>query len=762
MADELKQAALNYHRLPRPGKLAIEATKPMTTQRDLALAYSPGVAAACAEIFADPDTAADYTSRANMVGVVTNGTAVLGLGDIGPLASKPVMEGKAVLFKKFADIDVFDLELDERDPDRFIQTVAAMEPTFGGINLEDIKAPDCFYIERALRERMRIPVFHDDQHGTAIIVAAAILNGLRVVGKTLSEVRLVTSGAGAAALACVNLLVNMGLRKENLVLTDIAGVVYRGRREEMDDFKSEFAVDTAARTLGDVIADADVFLGLSAPAVLKPEMVAKMADKPLIMALANPVPEIMPDEIKAVRDDAVIATGRTDYPNQVNNVIVFPFIFRGALDVGATAINEEMKIAAVRAIADLAMQESSEIVAKAYGGDEIAFGPDYIIPKPFDPRLIIEIAPAVAEAAMASGVARRKIADLAAYRADLEAFVFRSGQIMRPVFQRAKQQPKRLVYAEGEDERVLRAAQTVIDEGLARPILIGRPEVITNRIQKLGLRLRIGENCELTNPLLDDRYVQYWQRYHELMERRGVTPSRAREIVRTRTSTIAALMVELGQADAGICGTVGRYLDHFNEVRDVIGLAEGVHDLSAVTLLIMQGGAFFLADTHVTMDPDADDLVEMTMLAAEEVRRFGIEPKVAFLSHSNFGSTDHPNAVKMRTAVAKLRQRAPDLEVEGEMHGDFAVDVQSRAAIFPNSQLKGTANLLIMPNLDSANIAFNLLKSTGNGLPVGPMLVGSAKPVHVLNQSVTVRGILNMSAVAVVDAQDVARGRRLA
>ncbi|MAI98125.1 MAG: NADP-dependent malic enzyme [Nisaea sp.] len=762
MADELKQAALNYHRLPRPGKLAIEATKPMTTQRDLALAYSPGVAAACAEIVADPDTAADYTSRANMVGVVTNGTAVLGLGDIGPLASKPVMEGKAVLFKKFADIDVFDLELDERDPDRFIQAVAAMEPTFGGINLEDIKAPDCFYIERALRERMRIPVFHDDQHGTAIIVAAAILNGLRVVGKTLSEVRLVTSGAGAAALACVNLLVNMGLRKENLVLTDIAGVVYRGRREEMDDFKIEFAVDTAARTLGDVIADADVFLGLSAPAVLKPEMVAKMADKPLIMALANPVPEIMPDEIKAVRDDAVIATGRTDYPNQVNNVIVFPFIFRGALDVGATAINEEMKIAAVRAIADLAMQESSEIVAKAYGGDEIAFGPDYIIPKPFDPRLIIEIAPAVAEAAMASGVARRKIADLAAYRADLEAFVFRSGQIMRPVFQRAKQQPKRLVYAEGEDERVLRAAQTVIDEGLAWPILIGRPEVITNRIQKLGLRLRIGENCELTNPLLDDRYVQYWQRYHELMERRGVTPSRAREIVRTRTSTIAALMVELGQADAGICGTVGRYLDHFNEVRDVIGLAEGVHDLSAVTLLIMQGGAFFLADTHVTMDPDADDLVEMTMLAAEEVRRFGIEPKVAFLSHSNFGSTDHPNAVKMRTAVANLRQRAPDLEVEGEMHGDFAVDVQSRAAIFPNSQLKGTANLLIMPNLDSANIAFNLLKSTGNGLPVGPMLVGSAKPVHVLNQSVTVRGILNMSAVAVVDAQDVARGRRLA
>jgi malate dehydrogenase (oxaloacetate-decarboxylating)(NADP+) len=762
MADELKQAALRYHREPRPGKLAIEATKPMTTQRDLALAYSPGVAAACAEIVADPSTAADYTSRANMVGVVTNGTAVLGLGDIGPLASKPVMEGKAVLFKKFADIDVFDLELNERDPDRFIQAVAAMEPTFGGINLEDIKAPDCFYIERALRERMKIPVFHDDQHGTAIIVAAAILNGLRVVGKTLSEVRLVTSGAGAAALACVNLLVNMGLQKENLVLTDIAGVVYRGRTAEMDAFKSEFAVATEARVLADVIAGADIFLGLSAPAVLKPEMVAQMAAKPLIMALANPTPEIMPDEIKAVRDDAIIATGRTDYPNQVNNVIVFPFIFRGALDVGATAINEDMKIAAVRAIADLAMQESSEVVAKAYGGDEIAFGPNYIIPKPFDPRLIIEIAPAVAEAAMASGVATRKIADLSTYRADLEAFVFRSGQIMRPVFQRAKQAPKRLVYAEGEDERVLRAAQTVIDEGLARPILIGRPEVVAKRIEKLGLRLRLGENCELTNPLLDDRYDRYWQRYHQLMERRGVTPRRAREIVRTRSSTIAALMVEMGEADAGICGTVGRYLDHFNEVRDVIGLADGVHDFSAVTLLIMPSGAFFIADTHVTMDPSVDELVEMTMLAAQEVRRFGIEPKVALLSHSNFGSTDQPSAQKMRAATATLRQRAPALEVEGEMHGDFAVNVQSRGAIFPNSQLTGAANLLIMPNLDSSNITFNLLKSIGNGLPVGPMLVGSSKPVHVLNQSVTVRGILNMSAVAVVDAQDGPRGRGLA
>jgi malate dehydrogenase (oxaloacetate-decarboxylating)(NADP+) len=762
MADELKQAALRYHREPRPGKLAIEATKPMTTQRDLALAYSPGVAAACAEIVADPSTAADYTSRANMVGVVTNGTAVLGLGDIGPLASKPVMEGKAVLFKKFADIDVFDLELNERDPDRFIQAVAAMEPTFGGINLEDIKAPDCFYIERALRERMKIPVFHDDQHGTAIIVAAAILNGLRVVGKTLSEVRLVTSGAGAAALACVNLLVNMGLQKENLVLTDIAGVVYRGRTAEMDAFKSEFAIATEARVLADVIAGADIFLGLSAPAVLKPEMVAQMAAKPLIMALANPTPEIMPDEIKAVRDDAIIATGRTDYPNQVNNVIVFPFIFRGALDVGATAINEDMKIAAVRAIADLAMQESSEVVAKAYGGDEIAFGPNYIIPKPFDPRLIIEIAPAVAEAAMASGVATRKIADLSTYRADLEAFVFRSGQIMRPVFQRAKQAPKRLVYAEGEDERVLRAAQTVIDEGLARPILIGRPEVVAKRIEKLGLRLRLGENCELTNPLLDDRYDRYWQRYHQLMERRGVTPRRAREIVRTRSSTIAALMVEMGEADAGICGTVGRYLDHFNEVRDVIGLADGVHDFSAVTLLIMPSGAFFIADTHVTMDPSVDELVEMTMLAAQEVRRFGIEPKVALLSHSNFGSTDQPSAQKMRAATAALRQRAPALEVEGEMHGDFAVNVQSRGAIFPNSQLTGAANLLIMPNLDSSNITFNLLKSIGNGLPVGPMLVGSSKPVHVLNQSVTVRGILNMSAVAVVDAQDGPRGRGLA
>ena len=759
MTDELQQAALNYHRHPKPGKLAIEATKPMTTQRDLALAYSPGVAAACAEIVADPAAAASLTSRANMVGVVTNGTAVLGLGNIGPLAAKPVMEGKAVLFKKFADIDVFDLELNETDPDRFIEAVAAMEPTFGGINLEDIKAPDCFYIERHLRERMRIPVFHDDQHGTAIIVAAAVLNGLRVVGKTLPEVRLVTSGAGAAALACVDLLVKMGLPKANLILTDIAGVVYRGRAEEMDDFKAEFAADTAARGLGEVIDGADVFLGLSAPDVLKPEMVARMAAKPLIMALANPVPEIMPDAVKAVRDDAVIATGRTDYPNQVNNVVVFPFIFRGALDVGATAINEEMKIAAVHAIADLATQESSEIVAKAYGGAAIAFGPEYIIPKPFDPRLIIEIAPAVASAAMASGVATRPIADLDAYRADLEAFVFRSGQVMRPVFQRAKQDPKRLVYAEGEDERVLRAAQAVVDEGLARPILIGRPDVVAHRIDKLGLRLRVGENCDLTNPLLDERYPRYWQRYHSLMARRGVTPARAREIVRTRPTTIAALMVEMGEAEAGICGTVGRYLDHFSEVRDVIGLAAGAHDFSAVTLMLLQGGVFFLADTHVTYEPTADDLAEMAMLAAREVRRFGIEPKIAMVSHSNFGSTDHPSAQKMRAATAILRDLAPDLEVEGEMHGDMAFDALARAEAFPESRLAGNANLLIMPNLDTANITMNLLKSVGNGLPVGPMLIGGAKPLHVLNQSVTARGILNMSAVAVVDAQDGPRGR---
>lgn len=755
----LRQSALNYHAFPKPGKLEIRATKPMANGRDLSLAYSPGVAEACLEIRDDPANAAKYTARGNLVAVVSNGTAVLGLGNIGALASKPVMEGKAVLFKKFAGIDCFDIELDEKDPEKLADIVCALGPTFGAINLEDIKAPDCFIVEKLCRERMNIPVFHDDQHGTAIVVGAAAKNALHVAGKAFENIKIVSTGGGAAGIACLNMLLKMGVKRENIWLCDIHGLVYEGRAEDMNPQKAAFAQPTDLRTLDDVIGDADLFLGLSGPNVLTPNMVQKMASRPIIFALANPTPEILPDFAREVAPDAIIATGRSDFPNQVNNVLCFPFIFRGALDVRATAINEEMKIAAVHAIADLATQESSEIVAKAYGGAAIAFGPEYIIPKPFDPRLIIEIAPAVASAAMASGVATRPIADLDAYRADLEAFVFRSGQVMRPVFQRAKQDPKRLVYAEGEDERVLRAAQAVVDEGLARPILIGRPDVVAHRIDKLGLRLRVGENCDLTNPLLDERYPRYWQRYHSLMARRGVTPARAREIVRTRPTTIAALMVEMGEAEAGICGTVGRYLDHFSEVRDVIGLAAGAHDFSAVTLMLLQGGVFFLADTHVTYEPTADDLAEMAMLAAREVRRFGIEPKIAMVSHSNFGSTDHPSAQKMRAATAILRDLAPDLEVEGEMHGDMAFDALARAEAFPESRLAGNANLLIMPNLDTANITMNLLKSVGNGLPVGPMLIGGAKPLHVLNQSVTARGILNMSAVAVVDAQDGPRGR---
>lgn len=754
MADDLKEAALRYHRFPRPGKIAIEPTKPLATQRDLALAYSPGVAAACSLIVEQPAEAANMTSRANLVGVITNGTAVLGLGNIGPLASKPVMEGKGVLFKKFADIDVFDIELDALDVDLFVDIVAAMEPTFGGINLEDIKAPECFHIERKLRERMNIPVFHDDQHGTAIIVAAAFVNGLRLTGKEITEARLVVSGAGAAALACLNLLVELGLKKENITVTDIAGVVYKGRVEEMDEFKGQYAIETEARTLGDVIAGADAFLGLSAPGVLKPEMVAKMAERPLILALANPTPEIMPEEVKAVRDDAVIATGRSDYPNQVNNVLCFPFIFRGALDVGATTINEEMKVAAVYAIADLAQQETSDVVASAYGGQAAGFGPENMIPKPFDPRLILEITPAVAKAAMDTGVATRPIEDFEAYKHDLNAFVFRSGQIMRPVFQRAKLDPKRVVYAEGEEERVLRAAQTVIDEGLAHPILIGRPEVVESRIERLGLRMEMGKDFDLTNPNQDDRYDEYWGTYHKLMERRGVSPERAREVVRTRPTTIAALMVHRGEADAGICGTIGRYAGHAKEVINVIGLKEGVNDCSAVSLMILPDGAVFLVDTHVTMKPTAQDLVDMTNLAAQEVRGFGLEPKVAFLSHSNFGTTDNSSALRMREAVSLLRAQNPDFEFEGEMHADAAISEEVRRQIFPNSLMEGTANLLVFPNLDSSNIAYNLLKTLGRGLPVGPMLVGTAKPMHIMNQSVTVRGIVNMTAVSVMDAQE--------
>ena len=752
MAEDLKDAALYYHETPVPGKMAVVPTKPMATQRDLSLAYSPGVAYACTAIAEDPSTAARYTGRQNLVGVVTNGTAVLGLGNIGPLASKPVMEGKAALFKKFADIDVFDIEVAELDVDRFVEVVAALEPTFGGINLEDIKAPECFEIERKLRQRMNIPVFHDDQHGTAICVGAAIFNALRLVEKPMETVRLVTSGAGAAAMACIDLLVAMGLKTENVIITDIDGVVYTGR-SQMNPVIARYATDTPMRTLAQAVDGADIFLGLSAPGVLKPEMVKTMADRPIIMALANPTPEIMPEEAKAVRDDAIIATGRSDYPNQVNNVLCFPFIFRGALDVGATTINEEMKIAAVTAIADLAMQEASDIVATAYSGQELSFGPEYLIPKPFDPRLIMEIAPRVAQAAMDSGVAVRPIEDFDAYRQKLSQFVYRSGQVMRPIFSKAREEPKRVVFAEGEEERVLRAVQSVLDEKLAKPVLIGRPDVIERRLDRFGLRLKVGRDVEVVDPSNDERYELYWRTYHGLMERRGVSPDRAREVVRTNDTVIAALMMQLGDADAAICGTVGRYWDHLRHIRQVIGTRRGVNELSAVSLLILPQGSYFMVDTHVTTDPSADALVEMVELAAIEVRAFGLEPKVAFVSHSHFGSSDEPSAQKMRQAVAKLAAKHPGLEVEGEMHADSAISEVVRNRTFPNSRLQGAANLLVMPTLDSANVAFNLMKSTGQGLSVGPMLVGTAKPMHILTQSVTVRGIINMTAVAVVDAQ---------
>ena len=754
MAENLRDAALAYHQFPKPGKLEITATKPLANQRDLALAYSPGVAAACEAIAEDPGLAAAYTARANLVAVVTNGTAVLGLGAIGPLAAKPVMEGKAVLFKKFAGIDVFDIELDQRDPAKLIDIVAALEPTFGAINLEDIKAPECFEIEQQLRERMNIPVFHDDQHGTAIIVGAAVYNGLRLVGKEPAQVKLVTSGAGAAALACLDVLVKLGIKRENVWVTDIAGVVYEGRSEEMDTWKARYAQKTEARGLAEVIGGADIFLGLSAPGVLKPEMVTRMADKPLILALANPVPEIMPEDAIAARPDAIMATGRSDYPNQVNNVLCFPFIFRGALDVGATTINDEMKLACVKAIADLTMAEPSEVVAKAYGGEAGRFGPEYLIPRPFDPRLILEIAPAVARAAMASGVATRPIEDFEAYRQRLTQFVFRSGLIMKPIFERARNDPKRVIYAEGEDERVLRAVQVVVDEGLAKPILIGRPEVVARRSERLGLRIRAGADVEVINPESDPRYKTYWQALHRLMERKGVSPDRARTLVRTNNTVIAALAVHLGDADAMICGVEGRYHRHLEAVGDVIGRADDQCDFSALSLLILPSGTYFLADTYVTLDPSAEEIAAMTLQSAAHLRRFGIEPKVALLSHSNYGSADTPSARKMREAVRILQEGYPELEVEGEMHADAALDVALRERIFPNSRLKGQANLMVLPTLDAANIAFNLVKALGEGLSVGPILIGAAAPAHILTPSVTARGVVNMSAVAVADAQD--------
>ena len=759
MADELTDGALRYHRIPRPGKIEVVPTKPLATQRDLSLAYSPGVAAACNEIVRDPATAAELTARANLVAVVTNGTAVLGLGAIGPLAAKPVMEGKGVLFKKFAGIDVFDLELAELDQERLVDIVAALEPTFGGINLEDIKAPECFYVEQKLRERMAIPVFHDDQHGTAIIVGAALLNALSLVGKDITKVKLVVSGAGAAALSCLGVLEKLGLPRENMWVTDIAGVVWKGRNELMDPWKERYARETGARTLGEVIGDADVFLGLSAAGVLKKDMVARMAAKPLIFALANPNPEITPEDVAAVRDDAIMATGRSDYPNQVNNVLCFPYIFRGALDAGATTVNDEMKIACVRALAALARKEPSEVVSRAFGEQAGGFGPNQIIPKPFDPRLIVELAPAVAKAAMDSGVATRPIADFEAYRDQLSQFVFKSGLIMRPVFEQARSAPKRVIFSAGEDDRVLRAVQIILDEGIAQPILIGRPEVVRRRAERLGLRFLPGVDVELINPSQDSRYDKYWGAYHELMERRGVTEPTARNLVRSSPTLIAALAVRLGDADAMIAGAYGRFRTHFNHVRDVIGLKEGVKNMAALSLLVMPTRSLFIADTYVNYDPDPETLAEITLLAADEVLRFGIQPKVALISHSSFGSSDHPSARKMAAAVKILHARAPSLEVDGEMHGDAALDVDVRNNVFPRSKLKEAANLVICPSLDSANIAFNLLKNGADGLHIGPMLLGTDLPAHVLTPSVTARGILNMTALSVVEAQRLAEAR---
>jgi malate dehydrogenase (oxaloacetate-decarboxylating)(NADP+) len=752
MDEDFRKAALDYHRLPRPGKIEITPTKRMATQRDLGLAYSPGVAAACEAIVADPEAAWDFTARGNMVAVITNGTAVLGLGAIGPLAGKPVMEGKAVLFKKFAGIDSIDLGVDTTDPEKMIEIVASLECNFGGINLEDIKAPECFEIERALRARMKIPVFHDDQHGTAIIVAAAIRNALKIQGKRIEEARLVTSGAGAAALACLNLLHAMGMPKANITVTDIKGVVYSGRTELMDPEKAQWARETNARTLDQVLPGADVFLGLSAPRVLKPEWLPAMAASPLILALANPEPEITPELARAARPDAIVATGRTDYPNQVNNVLCFPFIFRGALDVGATTINEEMKIAAADAIAALAVAEPSEVVAQAYGGTAPTFGPDYIIPKPFDPRLIMEIAPAVAKAAMESGVARRPIADFGAYRARLMGFAFRSGQMMQPLFAAARQSPKRVVYGEGEDPRVLRAAQTAVDEGIAHPILLGRRGVVKGRIKDLGLRLIEDKTCVIMDPDADDAFHALGREYAALVARRGIPPDSATRRVRTRPSVAAAMLLRQGAADAAIVGCTGAWMRHFEHARDVIGQRSDVSRIYALSSLVLPMGKIFVADTYVNVDPTPEQIAEMTCLAADAVKRFGVEPKVALLSHSNFGSSGAPGAKKMRAALALIRARAPTLEVDGEMHGDAALLEVFRARMVPDSTLTGAANLLIMPNLDAANIAFTLLRAAADGLEVGPMLLGMAKPIHVLTPTVTARGITNVTAIAVTEA----------
>ena len=753
MKNELYNEALAYHRADPPGKLGIQATKPLANQRDLALAYSPGVAAACEEIVRDPAQAPLLTARGNLVAVISNGTAVLGLGPIGALAAKPVMEGKAVLFKKFSGIDVFDLEIDERDPERLVEIIASLEPTFGGINLEDIKAPDCFYVERKLRERMKIPVLHDDQHGTAIIVCAAILNGLRIAQKKIDQVRLVTSGAGAAALACLRLLELIGLPHANIVVTDSAGVIHRGRREHVDPYKSAYAADTDARTLADAIDGVDVFLGLSAGNVLKPDWVAKMAPRPLVLALANPDPEIMPEQVKRVRADALICTGRSDYPNQVNNVLCFPYLFRGALDVGATTINDAMMLACVQAIADLALEEPSDIVARAYGGGSWKFGPEYLIPKPFDPRLIVRLAPAVAKAAMDSGVATRPIADFRAYRQRLTQFVFRTGFLMKPVFDQARQLAQRVVFADGEHPTVLQAVQQVLDEGIAVPILIGRREVIRERIAELGLRIDPDRGVTVVDPGHDEEFERHWRRYHQLVGRSGVSPEDARNTARTENTVLASLLLEAGRADALLCGVTGEFSAHLRHIDEVIGKREGVHEFATVTALVLPTGTFFVCDTHVTPDPTAAEIAEMTVLAAGLMRRFGTPPRIALLSHSSSGSHDDPSAVKMREALRLLGDCAPELSVEGEMRADAAVSQEIREQSFPGSRFRGPANLFIMPNVDAANISYNLLKMLGGGVTVGPMLLGAAKPAHVVTTSITVRGLVNMTALAAVEAQ---------
>jgi len=755
MSDEQNnkdQDALDYHQFPVPGKLQVNATKPLATQHDLSLAYSPGVAAACTAIHLDPAKAAAYTIRSNLVGVITNGSAVLGLGNIGPLASKPVMEGKAVLFKRFSNIDVFDIEIDQPDVDKFIDTVAALEPTFGGINLEDIKAPECFEIERRLRERMNIPVFHDDQHGTAIIVTAAILSGLKVVNKKLTDIRLVASGAGAAALACLNQLVSAGLPLKNIIVTDRAGVIYQGRQEDMDQWKAIYASETETRTLSEALVNADVFLGLSAPDVLKPDMLKAMAKKPIILALANPTPEILPEIAKQARPDALICTGRSDYPNQVNNVLCFPFIFRGALDVGATTINEEMKLACVKALSDLVQREVSDAVLQAYGGVPDKFGAEYLIPKPFDPRLVVELSLAVAKAAMDSGVATRPIKNFSDYREKLHNFVYRSGFFMRPVMEKAKGSNKKLVYAEGEDLRVLQAVQHVVDHEIARPVLIGNHDIILENMNKLGLRIKADTDVDIIDPQHNPLCSEYADFYHHLMGRKGVTPGAANYIVRNRNSVLAALMVKRGDADAMIAGVIGGFTRSLNNILDIVGKADGIRQASTIVAHLLPTQTIFICDAHVTKNPSADEIVEMTLLAAAEIRSFGIEPKVALVSHSNFGASEDESAIKLRKALSILHDIEPDLEVEGEMHADAALSVEIRERLYPNSKLKGIANLLIMPNADAANISVSLLKMLGGGVTVGPVLMGMAKSAHVVAQAVTVRNLVNMSAVAVEHA----------